>query len=95
MLLEQKTFDTATAAPLGSGTPPASATTAEAQAAAVPERRAERIVLAVLLAHIGALVASLSIWGGPGLFGWALASTVLAGCWVLSTTRGVPTSADD
>jgi len=96
MQQDVKTFETAAA---DTSTPriaphaaPAKADPAEE---AARERREQDKVLAIMLCGVVALVLAVWIWGGSGLLAWALTMTGLAGVWVVYTTRGIRTSADD
>jgi hypothetical protein len=93
MLLDQKTFDTSTSAPLSPEAPhsplPPQNATAEAK-----DRRDQDKALALMICHVLALVLAVTFFGGPGLMAWALTSVVLAGLWVFYTTLTVPGSSD-
>ena len=97
MLLDQKTFDTSTSAPLSPEAPhsplPPQNATAEA-AAEAKDRRDQDKALALMICHVLTLVLAVTFFGGPGLMAWALTSVVLAGLWVLYTTLTVPGSSD-
>jgi len=96
MQQDMKRFDTAVAAATPRLAPHATTPAKSDPAAeAARERREQDKVLAVMLCGVVALVLAVWIWGGSGLLGWALTMTGLAGVWIVYTTRGIRTSADD